>query len=163
VNITDIRQMAVGRIANLRQSYVSSKPKSSRRTVDDVERSRHPAERQEAQNFPSSRRTSPVSLSQSTRHSNALRCRYDRRPQFCDQPQDVGEQVSWDCDLGHLERKITPVADDLRADLDQFFLQARQRPLLDGLRRRQSAKEIAEIVGERMKLKADCIGGERAA
>ena len=40
----------------------------------------------------------------------------------------------------------------LRADLDQLLLRARQRPVLDRLGRRQRAQEIAEIVGERMKL-----------
>jgi hypothetical protein len=44
------------------------------------------------------------------------------------------------------------MADDLRADLDELLLQTRQRPILDRLRRRQSAQEIAEIVGQRMKL-----------
>jgi hypothetical protein len=52
------------------------------------------------------------------------------------------------------------VADDLRADLDQLFLLARQRPVLDRLRRRQRARKISEVVGERMKLKADGVGGE---
>ena len=33
-------------------------------------------------------------------------------------------------DFGHLKRDIAAMADDLRADLDQLFLQARQRPLL---------------------------------
>src|SRR3982074_430666 len=50
--------------------------------------------------------------------------------------------------------------DDLRADLDQLFLQARQRPLLDRLRRRQRAQKIAEIVGQRMKLWTNRVGGE---
>ena len=54
--------------------------------------------------------------------------------------------------FGHLKRDIAAMADDLRADLDQLFLQARQRPLLDRLRRRQRAQKIAEIVGQRMKL-----------
>jgi hypothetical protein len=39
----------------------------------------------------------------------------------------------------------------LRADLDQLLLRARRR-VLDRLGRRQRAQEIAEIVGERMKL-----------
>ena len=55
-------------------------------------------------------------------------------------------------DFGHLKRDIAAMADDLRADLDQLFLQARQRPLLDRLWRRQRAQKIAEIVGQRMKL-----------
>jgi hypothetical protein len=44
------------------------------------------------------------------------------------QPQDVGEQVSRNGDLCHLERDIAPVAHDLRANLDEFLLEARQRP-----------------------------------
>jgi hypothetical protein len=62
-----------------------------------------------------------------------------------------------------LEGDIAAVAHHLRADLDQLLLQARQRPALDRLGRRQRAQEIAEIVGERMKLKPDRIGGERPA
>jgi hypothetical protein len=62
----------------------------------------------------------------------------------------------WRTDLGHLERDIAPMAaDDLRADLDELLLQTRHRPILDRLRRRQSAQEIAEIVGQRMKLETD--------
>jgi hypothetical protein len=76
---------------------------------------------------------------------NASCCRRDRRrPQFRDEPQNVGEEVSGDRDVGHLEGDVAAVADDLRADLDQLFLQARQRPVLDRLGRRQRAQEIAE-------------------
>jgi len=38
--------------------------------------------------------------------------------------QDVGEKVSGNGDLGYLERDVAPVADDLRADLDELFPQA---------------------------------------
>ncbi len=48
------------------------------------------------------------------------------------------------------------------ADIDRFFLHARERSILDGLGRRQRAQEIAEIVGERMKLTTDGVSGERA-
>jgi hypothetical protein len=65
--------------------------------------------------------------------------------------------------FGHVKRDISPVANDLRADLDQLFLQARQRPILDRLRRRQRAQKITEIVGQRMKLNADRVSRERAA
>jgi 2-phospho-L-lactate transferase/gluconeogenesis factor (CofD/UPF0052 family) len=64
--------------------------------------------------------------------------------------------------LGHLEDNIAAVAHHLRADLDQLVLQTRQRPVLDRLRRRQRAQEIAEVVGERMKLEPHPIGGERS-
>jgi hypothetical protein len=77
--------------------------------------------------------------------SNASRCRGERRPaQFGDQPQDVGEQGPRNRDLGHLEGDVAPVADDLRTDLDQLFLQARQRPRFDRLGRGERAQEVAE-------------------
>src|SRR5262249_21840779 len=44
-----------------------------------------------------------------------------------------------------------------------LVLQTRQRPVLDRLRRRQRAQEIAEVVGERMKLEPRRVGGERSA
>jgi hypothetical protein len=63
--------------------------------------------------------------------SNASHCGCDGWwPQFRDQPQDIGEQSSRNGDLGHLEGDVTAVADDLRADLNQLLLQARQRPVL---------------------------------
>jgi hypothetical protein len=55
------------------------------------------------------------------------------------------------------------VTDDLSADLDQLIFEARQRPIFDRLWRPERAEEIAEIVGERMELKTDGVGGERAA
>ena len=60
-----------------------------------------------------------------------------RQPQFGDQPQNLGEQHSWHGDLGHLERNVASVADDLRADLDKLLLQAGQGPVLDWLGRRE--------------------------
>ena len=47
-----------------------------------------------------------------------------------DQAQNLLEHLPWDGDLGHLKGDIATVADDLRADLDQLLLQARQRPIL---------------------------------
>ena len=55
------------------------------------------------------------------------------------------------------------MADNLGADLDQPLLEARQRPVPDQFRCRQGAQEVAEIVGECVKLKANCVGGKRAA
>src|SRR5499427_9470057 len=96
--------------------------------------------------------------------SNVLRWRWWwLRPQFRDEPQNLLEHLPWDGDLGHLEDNIAAVAHYLRADLDQFFLQGRQRPVLDRLRRRQRAQEIAEVVGERMKLEPYRVGGKRSA
>jgi hypothetical protein len=64
----------------------------------------------------------------------------------------VAEGLIWLFSLGHLEGDIASVAHHLRADLDQLLLQARQRPVLDRLRRCERAQEIAKIVGECMKL-----------
>ena len=83
--------------------------------------------------------------------------------QFRDQPQDVGKQFSRDGDLGHLECDVAAMADDLRANFDELLFQGRQRPVLDRVRRRQGSQEVAEIVSKRMKLKANRVGGERAA
>jgi len=52
---------------------------------------------------------------------------------------------------------------DLRADLDQILLQARQRPVLDRLGLRQRAHEAAENAGERVKLEPDGFDRERSA
>ena len=73
----------------------------------------------------------------------ALSCRRRRCAQSGDQPQDVAEPLSRHRDLGHLEHDLAPVADNLDADPDQLF-------------------PIAEVVGERMELKTDGVGGERA-
>src|SRR5262250_3445982 len=85
------------------------------------------------------------------------------RPQFRDETQNLLEHLPCDGDLGHLEDDIAAVAHHLRADLDQLVLQTRQRPVLDRLRRRQRAQEIAEVVGEGMKLEPHRVGGERSA
>jgi hypothetical protein len=53
------------------------------------------------------------------------------------------------------------VADDLGTDLHQVLFEARQRPFTERRRDRQCPHEVAEVVGERMKLKADGVGGHR--
>src|SRR5947208_3307671 len=55
------------------------------------------------------------------------------------------------------------MADDLRADFDQLLPEAGQRPRLCCLWHRQCAHEITQIVGKRVELKANGIGGEGAA
>lgn len=52
--------------------------------------------------------------------------------------------------FGDLKRDIAAMAHDFRAGLDQLFLQTR----------RQHVRKITGIVGQRMKLKADGVGGE---
>jgi hypothetical protein len=61
---------------------------------------------------------------------------------------------------GHtFERQnLTLRMQQLRADLDQLFFQARQRPAFDRLRCRQRAQEIGEIISQRMKLEANGVG-----
>ena len=49
-----------------------------------------------------------------------------RRSEPIDSAEDVGEQVTRDSDLGHLEDDVAPVADDLRSDLDELLSQAGQ-------------------------------------
>jgi len=53
-----------------------------------------------------------------------------RLPQFRDQPQEVGKQISRDGDLGHLKCDVAAMADELRADFDELLFQGRQRPSL---------------------------------
>ena len=55
------------------------------------------------------------------------------------------------------------MAHDLRADLDELLFQGCQRPVFDRLGRRQRAQEVTEIIGERVKLEADRVRGERVA
>ena len=52
------------------------------------------------------------------------------------------------------------MADDLRADLDQLLAQTGQRPRLRGLRHRQRAHKVADVVGQYMELKTYSVGGE---
>ena len=68
--------------------------------------------------------------------------------------------MSRDGDLGHLEGDVTAMEPSLRADLDEFLFEGCQRPVLDWLWRRQRAQKIAEIIGERMQLETDGVGGE---
>ena len=67
------------------------------------------------------------------------------------QPQNVGEQIFRNGNLGHLERDVAAMADD----------RGRKRPVFDRLGRRQRAQKVAEIVGQRMKLETDGFSSER--
>jgi hypothetical protein len=78
-----------------------------------------------------------------------------------DELQDVPEQMARDGDLGHLERDVVAVADDLRADLDELLAQARERPALDRLRHCKREKEVSKIVSQCVQLKQNrvCVEG----
>jgi hypothetical protein len=84
-------------------------------------------------------------------------------PQPGDQRQDFVEHLTRHRDLGHLERDIPPVADNLRTDLDQLFPQAGQRPRFRRFGHRQRAHEVTEIVGQCVELEAHRVGGEGPA
>src|SRR5262252_5744361 len=68
----------------------------------------------EAPKLPSSRRTSPRFLLEPMATGRASRRRWIRRwTQFGDQPQNLGEQHPRHGDLGHLERNVASVANNL--------------------------------------------------
>jgi hypothetical protein len=52
------------------------------------------------------------------------------------------------------------VADGLAANLDQFVSQTGQRPVPHGIRQGQGSQEVAEVVGECVKLETDSIVSE---
>ena len=54
------------------------------------------------------------------------------------------------------------MADDLAANLDQFVSQTGQRPVPHGIRQGQGSQEVAEVVGECVKLETDSIVSELA-
>ena len=63
--------------------------------------------------------TSPVVFTHDGRSLSS--CWEGRRSEPIDPAEDVGEQVTKDSNLGHLEDDVATVADDLRADLDELF------------------------------------------
>ena len=69
-----------------------------------------------------------------------------RGPQPGDQRQDVGKHPSRHRDLGHLERDVASVGDNLRADLDQLLAQASQRASQKPSRPASKATAIRVIV-----------------
>jgi hypothetical protein len=83
-------------------------------------------------------------------------------PEPLNAAQYVGEQVSGNGYLGHLEGNVAPVAHDLSTNLDQFVSQAGQRPVPHGIGQGLGSQEVPEIVGECVQLQADGIVGELA-
>jgi hypothetical protein len=72
------------------------------------------------------------------------------RSQPVDTAQDVREQVPGDGDLCHLEGNVAPDSDNLAANLNQPVPEGRHRPVLNGIRQRQCAQEVAKILGKCM-------------
>ncbi len=64
-------------------------------------------------------------------------CRRWFRPQAVDQLEDFREHLPRPRNLGHLERNIAAVADDLCADLGHILRQRGERSVLDVLRQGQ--------------------------
>ena len=90
----------------------------------------------------------------------SCRNRFSSEP--IDAAQDISEQASWDCDLGHLKGYVAPVANDLAADLDQPVPERRHRPLLHGVGQGQGSQKVPEVVGKCVKLESDSIVSELA-
>jgi hypothetical protein len=80
----------------------------------------------------------------------------------------ISDRIFWNICRGtatsaQLEDRVEAVADDLGPDLDQLLAQAGQLPRLCRLGHRQRPHELAQVVGQRMELEADGVGGEGAA
>ncbi len=121
-------------------------------------------------------RTSPTGRARLDTHEAELLCRQAQmllnrgpswrqgsRPQPVDQVQNFSEQSSGDSDLRALKGDVAAMSHDLGTDLDQPLPECRQRPVLDLLRQRQCAQEVAEVISERMELKPNRIVAETMA
>jgi hypothetical protein len=84
-------------------------------------------------------------------------------PKITDQARDCLEQLPRHRNLGELKCDITAVADHLGSNLDQFLPQCGHRPVLHFFRESQRSHEVAEIVGECMKLQPDLVVAELPA
>ena len=61
-----------------------------------------------------------------------------------------------------MERDVSAVTDDLRADLDQLLAQAGHRPRLYCLGHCQRAHEVPEIIGQHVELKTHGISPDHS-
>ncbi len=77
------------------------------------------------------------------------------RPQPVDEAEDFSEQLPWHRNLRQLESDVAAMSHDLGADLDELLPKRRHRPAVDLSRQRQTAQEVAEVVGQGEQLKAD--------
>ena len=109
-------------------------------------------------------------------HEAWLRCREVRivlnrdpswwqrsRPEPVNQAQDLSEQRFGNSDRCELECDVAAMSRDLRTDLDQRVAKRSRGPMLDLLRQRQRAQEVAEIVSECMRLQANRIAAKAVA
>ena len=72
--------------------------------------------------------------------------------QIINQAQDFPEQVPRHRHLSQLERNVAAMSDNLGPDLHQLVAQRRHRPVLHLLRQSQCPHEVAQIVGQGVKL-----------
>jgi hypothetical protein len=75
-----------------------------------------------------------------------------------DSSQQVGKSGSADCDLSHLEDKVSPVVDHFGAYLDNLDKQAPQGPGADRSRQSKSPQEVAQVVGKNEQGQANLVG-----
>ena len=73
------------------------------------------------------------------------------------------KQVPGHGDFGQLERDVPTVPGHLGPDLHQFLPQRGQRPVLDLFRQGQRPHEVAQIVGQGMKLQPNLVVAELPA
>jgi hypothetical protein len=135
---------------------------SRRQPSTDVWLRRRPIEQSKILKLPSSRRTSPVGCAERMTIERFTPVDAAGGGRSWRSAAKLVKHLTRDGDLRHLEGDVAAMADDLRGNLDQRLLEGRHRPVLYRLRRRQCAQEIAEIVGERVKLETDGVGGERS-
>ncbi len=83
--------------------------------------------------------------------------------QIINQAQDFPEQFPRHRHLGQLERDVPAMAGNLRADLDQLLPQRGQRSVLNFCRQSQRPHEVAQIVGQGVKLKPNLVVAELPA
>jgi len=74
-----------------------------------------------------------------------------------DRGEDGAHHRACDGHLGQLEGDGAGVTHDTRPDLDQLELEAGQRPVGHGLGQFDAAQEGGQVVGQRMKPKADLV------
>jgi len=88
-------------------------------------------------------------------------CRW--RSQSADGGEDGAYHRAGDSDLGQLEGDGAGMTHDAGPDLDQFQLQAGQRPVCHFLGQFDAAQEGGQVVGQRVQLQPDLVVAEPLA